>query len=549
MSNLDSEKTNPVVIAIVLAVCTLLAYYPVLQGGFINYDDPSYVTANSHVKAGLSVESIGWAFSTFFFYNWHPLTWISHMLDIQIFGLNPLGHHLTSLLLHTGNSVLLFVLFRRMTGSTWKSAFVAALFALHPLHVESVAWVSERKDVLCTLFGLLATLAYVEYARSAGKGAYLLCAMLFMAGLMAKPMLITLPFVLLLLDYWPLKRLQPEETGHFLSAPSSHLILEKIPLVALSLVSTVVTFMAQKQGGALHNDNSLLQNAGNAAVSYVTYILNMFWPAKLAVYYPLHSAMLSSGTIALATLILIAVTGAVFYAGRRFPFLPVGWLWYLGTLVPVIGFIQVGEHALADRYTYIPLIGLFIILAWGGAALGERMRLPKTLLFGAALVILIACALLSNLQARKWHDSVTLFSHAVAVTENNDLAHKNLGAALANRGQFEEALAHVTESLRIKSEPREFVSQGWLYLKLGQNQQAAQSCRQALALAPNDDKGHFILGLASIGLKDYRAAIAEYEILRAFNSPYAIQLFDQLNSAGITAQSSSQPLEEERVRR
>lgn len=541
MSHLNSEKISPFTIALVLAVCTLLAFYPVLQSGFINYDDPSYVTANSHVKAGLSFESIGWAFSTFFFYNWHPLTWISHMLDVQLFGLNPLGHHLTSLLLHIGNSILLFVLFRRMTNNTWKSAFVAALFALHPLHVESVAWVSERKDVLCTLFGLLAAMAYVEHARTARKGAYLLCAVLFMAGLMAKPMLITLPFVLLLLDYWPLKRLQPEGDCHFRSAPLSRLILEKIPLVALSLISVVITVLAQKKGGALHGNNSLLHNAGNAAVSYISYIFNMFWPAKLAVYYPLHSVQLYSGKIALAAVILIAVTGAVIITGRRFPFLAVGWLWYLGTLVPVIGFIQVGEHALADRYTYIPLIGLFVILAWGGAALGERMRLPKAMLFGVALVILTACALLTNLQARRWHDSVTLFSHAVAVTEDNDLAHKNLGAALASRGQFEEALVQVTESLRIKPEPREYVSQGWLYLKLGKNPQAAQSCRQALALAPDDDKGHFILGLASIGLKDYHAAIAEYERLQALNSPYAVQLFEQLNSAGIANPSPSRP--------
>lgn len=543
MNHSDSEKTNPAIIALVLAVCTLLAFYPVLQGSFINYDDPSYVIANNHVKSGLSLASIGWAFSTFFFYNWHPLTWISHMLDAQLFGLNPLGHHLTSLLLHVCNSVLLFVLLRRMTGSTLRSAFVAALFALHPLHVESVAWVSERKDVLSTLFGFLSILAYVKYVRSAGKGAYLLSALLLMAGLMAKPMLITLPFVLLLIDYWPLQRFQPEGGGGSRSAKFSGIILEKIPFVALSLLSTVVTFLAQKKGGAMRGDGSLLHNAGNAAVGYVTYILNMLWPAKLAVFYPLNPAAASSGRVALAVVFLIAVTLAVFFAGRRFPYLAVGWLWYVGTLVPVIGFIQVGEHAMADRYTYIPLIGLFIILAWGGAALADRIRIPKVLLAGASLTILVVCALLTNLQARKWHDSVTLFSHAVAVTENNDLAHKNLGAALAGQGRLEEALMHVSESLRIKPEPKEYVSQGWLYLKMGQNVQAAQSCRLALALAPNDEKGHFILGMALIGLKDYRAAFAEYESLQALNSPYAAQLSEQLNSAGVGAPSFSRPPE------
>ncbi len=520
------------------SVLIILVYYPVLSSSFINYDDPSYVTGNGHVTGGLSLASIAWAFSTFYSYNWHPLTWISHMLDVQLFGLNPAGHHLTSLLLHVGNSAVLFILLKSLTGSVGRSACVAALFALHPLHVESVAWVSERKDVLSTLFGFLAMLAYGKYVRTRKPRVYALCMLLFAASLMAKPMLVTLPFVLLLLDFWPLGRLRRAgsgadgETGTRQALSLSSLVLEKVPFIGLSLASSVITYLAQRKGGALAGDSSLIANSGNAAVNYVTYALKMFWPIKLAVFYP-HNPVVPVWQIVLAVMSVVFMSVVVIGAARRLPYLAVGWLWYLGTLVPVVGFVRIGQHALADRYTYVPLIGLFILAVWGGADLGERLRISRAAITGALIAILAICSVLTTLQARTWHDSITLFRHALDVTEDNWLAHKNLAAALANRGNLEDAVQHASESLRIKPDPLEYVSQGWLYLELGRYEQALEACKNSLSLAPGNDKAHFIMGVAYVYLKDHRSALAEYGILRDGGSPYAQQLLNYLNNAGI----------------
>ena len=442
MESKDRRGYTAFYIITALSLLIFLAYWPVLSCDFINYDDPFYVTSNSHVKAGLSLDSIRWAFTTFFFYNWHPLTWISHMLDVQLFGLNPLGHHLTSLLLHIANSLLLFILFRKMTGSTWKSASVAFLFALHPLHVQSVAWVTERKDVLSTFFWLLVMLAYTAYANKPKLATYLLCILLFICGLMAKPMLVTLPFVLLLMDFWPLGRLRRNisisaDTANVVRQCSfSHLLLEKLPFAVLAVASSVVTFLAQKQGGAVHEDRLLSVDVGNALVSYLQYALKMLWPSRLAVYYPYNPAAISAWQVAVALISLLVATALAIRFRRRFPYIAVGWLWYLGTFVPVIGFLRIGEQAMADRYTYIPLIGLFIIAVWGIADLTQQLRIPKAIIVTVIGTILVACSLLTNLQTRLWRDSVTLFSHAVAVTENNWIAHKNLAAALAKQGNF-----------------------------------------------------------------------------------------------------------------
>ncbi len=542
MESEDKRGYIALYIITALSLLILLVYWPVLSCDFINYDDPFYVTANSHVTAGLSIDSIRWAFTTFFFYNWHPITWISHMLDVQLFGLNPLGHHLTSLLLHIANSLLLFILFRKMTRSTWKSASVALLFALHPLHVQSVAWVAERKDVLSTFFWLLVMLAYTAYASKPKLAAYLLCILLFICGLMAKPMLVTLPFVLLLMDFWPLGRLSwnvsiSADTAKVVRQCSfSHLLLEKLPFAGLAIASSIVTFLAQKQGGAVHEDRLLSVDVGNALVSYLQYALKMLWPSRLAVYYPYNPSAISAWQVAVALISLLVATALAIRFGRRFPYIAVGWLWYLGTFVPVIGFLRIGEQAMADRYTYIPLIGLFIIAVWGIADLTQRLRIPKAIIMAVMGIVLIACSVITNLQTRLWHDSVTLFSHAVAVTENNWIAHKNLAAALAKQGNYAEALNHATESLRIKPEPLEFVSQGWLYLQLGNYEKAVESCNSALAMSPDNAKAHFIRGVALISLRDYRSALAEYEILGAGNSPYAIQLRENLLSVGIRIQ-------------
>ena len=523
----------------VFCVLIFLAYYPVLSSDFTNYDDPSYVTSNPQVKPGISLSSIWWAFSTFYSYNWHPITWISHMLDVEFFGLNPAWHHVTNLMLHVANSLLLFVLFRKMTGAHWKSLYIASLFALHPFHVESVAWVAERKDVLSTLFWLLTMLVYVKYARNPKPIPYARFTLLFILGLMAKSMLVTLPFVLLLMDYWPLGRLGHHSPGasgtnHVSRNMSfSHLVLEKVPLLLLSIASMIITYLAQRKGGALPPDSSLIVNAGHALVNYVKYAFKMLWPSKLAAFYPYDPAAISAWQIAMAMISLLIITVLALRGAKRFPYLPVGWFWYLGVFVPVIGFVRIGQHAMADRYTYIPLIGLFIVVVWGIEDLARRLHAGRTVLAGFMIVLFTICLVLTNQQTKKWHDSVTLFTHALEVTENNWLAHKNLGAALANQGKLVEALKHVSESLRIKPDALEYVSQGWLYLNLGSYEKAIEACKNSIAMLPNNDKAHFLLGVSYIHLKDDRSAIAEYTFLRNNNSPYASQLLSFLNHAGI----------------
>ncbi len=515
----DSAASIYVIIALTLT--TFLSCYPLLDCGFVNYDDPFYVTANNHVLSGLSPDSIRWAFGTFFNYNWHPATWLSHMLDVQLAGLNPAWHHLTSLLLHIANSGILFLILKRITGATAKSACVAALFALHPLHVESIAWVSERKDVLSTFFGFLAVAAYVLYAQSRRIRAYALCLLFFTIGLMAKPMLVTLPLVLLLLDYWPLWRIDNR-------AGLVKLVREKIPLFLPALISTVITWLAQQRGGAMPGDGFALINAGNAMISYAVYIKKMFLPIGLSVFYPFDIAAVSTGAVVTAIAVISGISVLVAVSAKQRPWLVTGWLWYIVTLLPVIGFIRVGQQALADRYTYIPLTGLFIIIVWGASEAAERLRVPRSVQIAVMAVILAGCSLLTYRQAGFWKDSITLFSHALTVTDSNWLAHKNLAAALAKRGDLEGALQHETETLRIRADAGEYVSQGWLYLQLGRYPQAMASCSNALAIAPDNDKARYLLGLAFVALKDYRAAVREYELLKRSNSSYAVQLQEKL---------------------
>jgi hypothetical protein len=533
--NTDSGNAKTTAYAIsVLAMLIMAAYWPVLDAGFVNFDDPSYVSANRHIAAGISADSLRWAFTSFYSYNWHPLTWISHMLDIRLFGLNPMGHHLVSLLFHIANSILLFVLFKRMTGATGRSFVLAGLFALHPLHVESVAWIAERKDVLSTFFCFLTMLSYAGYARNRQGASYICSLLLFTAGLMAKPMLVTLPFVLLLIDYWPLGRLRRDKET--LSA----LAIEKLPFLLLAAISSIITFHAQSSGGAVHTDTPFLLNAANAAESYLRYILQMLWPAGLAVFYPLDPSRVQLWRGAVGLIVLVGVTVAALRLTRRFPYCAVGWLWYVGTLLPVIGLLKFGTHAMADRYTYIPLIGLFIVAVWGTADLAERLAAPKAALIAGTAFLLALCTLLTNLQTRIWRDSATLFSHALASTTNNWLAHRNMAETLARQGRFAEALQQITESLRIKPEPLGYVTEGGLNLELGNYSAAVTSCRNAVSLSPTHDKAWFVLGLASMALKDHATILAAYKNLEQFQSPYAARLLNELNVAGMTLPSASQ---------
>ncbi len=446
------QRQQAILICVCLAVLIAAVYWPVVHAGFLNYDDDQYVTANPHVRAGLTVPGVAWAFTSVYAAYWLPLTWLSLALDYQWFGMNAGGYHIVNVMLHTASTLLLFLVLRRMTGATWRSAWVAAVFGVHPLHVESVAWVTERKDVLSGLFWMLAMGGYVRYVERPTRLRYAVvtgwCAM----GLMAKPTVVTLPFVLLLLDYWPLGRTRwvPSVVGNKAPLRFGELVWEKVPLFALAAVSCGVTTWAQHSGGSISSLERLplgLRMA-NAMVSYVWYIEKAVWPTGLAVFYPYR--VWSPGVVIVAGAILAAVSATVIRRARRDPHLAVGWFWFLGVLVPAIGLVQVGVQSMADRYMYLPLIGLTIMLCWSvPSRVMERWDL-KLITCDAAAALLAVCAALSRVQVEYWKDSETLFRHAVDVTRDNWLAHSNLGVALAQTGEIEEAIAQYEEALRIK---------------------------------------------------------------------------------------------------
>lgn len=444
---------------LLLLATTGLVYGRVLQAGFVAFDDGIYVTHNRHVPNGITAANLRWAFTTLETATWQPLTLISHMLDVEMFGLWPGGHHLTNVIFHVVNTLLLFVVLRYMTGDWGPPLFVAAVFALHPLHVESVAWVSERKDVLSTFFWLLTMLAFARYARAPGIGAYVAVTLAFGLGLMAKPMLVTLPCVLLLFDYWPLRRIGTVARPWQMRA-AAKLIAEKTPWFAMAVASSLTTLLAQRGTESVVSIENLPPGLriGNALVSYWRYVGKTVWPVDLAVYYPFPHGGIPAIQIALAAMGLALVSAAAFYLVRRAPYAFVGWFWYLGTLVPVIGFIQVGSQAMADRYTYIPLVGLSMIPAWGipellaRASRNEAAGVLKKRLRVVAAAGCALCAVWSWLtfaQAGTWRDSLHLFRHAADVTENNYLALTNTGMALNGKGRFEEAIPYLERALAI----------------------------------------------------------------------------------------------------
>ena len=430
-----------------LAALTLLAFFPVLHSGFVNLDDSLYL--NPWVRRGFSLQGLARVWTANVANNWHPLTVLSHMLDCQLFGLDPAGHHATSLLLHLANVLLLFEVLRRMTGALGRSAAVAALFAVHPLHVESVAWVAERKDVLSALFWILGVAAYWRYALRPSAGRYLLVAAMMGLGLMAKPMVVTLPFALLLLDVWPLERLA---WGPGWARRLVPLAVEKLPLLGLSAAASLVTLRYQTTSLVPLEVLPWPVRLGNAAISIILYVERTILPRHLAVFYPIQFEIPVGRALAAAVLIA-AITAAAIWQARRRPWLLVGWLWFVGTLVPVLGLVQVGRQAMADRYTYIPSIGLFLAVCWGLAALATS-RLRRIVLAGAAVVALLLATATWN-QARTWHDSVTLYRHALAVTSDNWLAHVGLAKALAARRDWAGAAEHYRAALRLRPGLRE----------------------------------------------------------------------------------------------
>jgi protein O-mannosyl-transferase len=471
-------------ICIGLAFVTLLTYWGLQSNEFVNYDDYSYITQNPHVNAGLSLDGVRWAFTSSHSFNWHPLTWLSHMLDVELFGLNPAGHHWSSLLLHLCNTLLLFLLLHRMTGSFWRSGVVAALFSLHPLHVESVAWASERKDVLSAFFWMAATLAYAEYARSPGIQSYLLALLLFAFGLMSKPMVVTLPIVLLILDFWPLKRFREKERGR---AVFLRLFREKIPFFALAAAACVITYLVQEGAGAVAFELPLKVRLFNALASYARYIFKMFWPLDLTCFYPHPVDTLETWRVAGSLLFLVLSTLFVVRLRRRRPFLLTGWLWYLVTLVPVIGLVQVGEQAMADRYTYIPLVGLFLMAGWTLPPLSGRGDLPKLAAGSLLLVLFLTLVSLSRRQVETWRDSHSLFQHEVEVNESSFLAHFHLALALEEKGRLQEASVQYAESVRIRPGFQlGFYHLGNVSMRMGRIEEALRHFSTASRLDPRD---------------------------------------------------------------
>lgn len=491
-------------LALALAAVTIVAYAPVRHHEAIDLDDPGYVFDNPHVAAGLTSDGIAWAFTTGHAANWHPLTWISHMVDVTLFGLDPGAHHLVSLAFHVINTLLLFGVLAWLTGAVYPSAFVAALFGVHPTHVESVAWIAERKDVLSTCFWLLTMAAYGWYVRRPGVGRYLLVGILLALGLMAKPMLVTLPFVLILLDYWPLRR----------GLPFRSLVIEKLPLFAVVIASSIVTFIVQRQGGAMSTLDvmPISLRIGNALVSYVSYLWMTVWPANLAVFYPFPTRI-APAAIAAATLLLVALSVVALRVARTRPYVLAGWLWYLGTLVPVIGVVQVGTQALADRYTYIPLIGIGIAVAWWAADAPARFRQP---LAAAAVVVVLALTVTTRAQVAHWQNSLTLWQHTVDVTTGNYRARNSLGAQLGNQGRPADAIVHFSEALRLAPDRGEAFhihhNLGRALADLGRFDEAIPHYREALRLKPDYPEAHNNLGLALGRTGHPEEALAEFRL-------------------------------------
>jgi protein O-mannosyl-transferase len=484
------QKHIVILICVGIIAGTFVAYEPIRRNGFVTYDDGHYIYDNPQITAGISWQSLGQAFTKPHFFMWHPLTTISHMLDCQFFGLNPLGHHFVSVLIHIANTLLLFLILRNVTGTIWASAFVAAVFALHPVHVESVAWAAERKTVLSGLFWLLTMAAYFSYVKQPRLSRYLLLLLIFGLCIMTKPVVVTLPFALLLLDYWPLDRVrwgQPAKTKSN-QKYAGWLIAEKIPLLAMSAILSVTTFIASKSGGVVQTLERapLAYRIANMFLSYIRYIGKMIWPSKLAVFYTHPQLNILNPLVVTCIILFILLTVLSIDVCRRRKYIVFGWLWYVGTLVPVIGLIQAGTQAMANRYMYIPMLGLLIGITW--AVRDFIIKRPRFRI-AAAVICLIALPgmlILTRMQVRHWQDNTTLFEYTLRITENNILAENNCGMILLEAGHVNEAIEHFNNVRRInKNHVNAYVNLGMAYSQLGQYGLAIQNWKKALELKPN----------------------------------------------------------------
>ena len=535
-----------------LIVVSCLAFGRIAGNDFINFDEVNYITENHHIQSGFHAASIKWAFTSMDLFNWHPVTWLSHMLDWRLFGANASGHHVVSLFFHIGAVIFLFLFLNKTTGNSWASVFAAAFFALHPLRVESVAWAAERKDVLSMFFGMVCLYAYSFYAKASTLSKYLLCLILFALALMSKPTMVTLPFVLLLLDYWPLGRWRKalSEDGAVYKSVGN-LILEKVPLFCLAAASGVVTFLGQEKAGAITSIEylSFSNRLANAVVSYIAYLGKIFWPVDLAVFYPYNFSVPLWKVIASA-IILISISFAVIYSIRKLPFLFVGWFWYLGTLIPLIGLVQAGSQAIADRHTYLPSIGIAIMLTWGGGSVFEHGRVRKKIVLPAAIIVLAILAGLTWRQCGQWETSIKIWSHTLSVTEDNYMAHFNLGVALHQEGKYQEAIAHFNyiitmpyqivtygDSNNYSFYGKLYGKRGAAYTELGMFENAFEDFDKALFLNPEDSDIYRNRGYAYAKQNRHLLAIKDYNQAIRLRPDYAIYYNDRGNAYNRLGQS------------
>lgn len=530
-----NTRRSQILICAALLIVTLIAFWHVLECGFVQYDDNLYVTENSHVQEGINSESLRWALTTGYEAMWQPLTWLSYMLDYQMHGLNPYDFHLTNLLFHIVNVLLLFLLLKRMTHSLWRSAFVAAIFAVHPLRVESVAWVAERKDVLSGFFWLTTMWAYIWYVKKPGVKRYLIVAISYVFGLMSKPMLVTLPFILLLMDYWPLCRIKLDETQLKIRQTTRKLTMEKIPLVLLAIGSSIVTLVVQSNVGAINTlKTPITQRIANAFVSYIVYLKKMIWPIDLAVLYPHPQNTLPIWQVIISALLLILITIFVLHKAKRFPFAAVGWFWYFITLIPVIGILQTGIHAYADRFTYIPLIGISIIIAWGVPLLISNIKVNLRYLAIISIVLIISLSIATRTQVSYWKDSSTLFEHALDVTQNNFLIHYNLATTLEDNGDFDKAIYHYEKTIEI--DPNHLDARnnmGSVLASQGKMEEALKQFNTIISIDPKFYKAYYNIGLVMVLDNNTIEAIKYFKKTLQLNPKYLparnylVAIFDQ----------------------
>ncbi len=500
-TNRQKQTLGTFLLCLGITLITIIAFEQVRNNQFV-YDDLLYITQNPHVFKGLSAESVKWAFTATHAGNWHPVTWLSHILDCELFGVEPFWPHLENLLIHILNALLLFWILRNMTGAFWRSAIAAAVFALHPIHVESVAWAAERKDLLCGFFWMLTIASYIEYARRPGSSRYFLVVIFFILGLMSKPMIVTLPFVLLLVDYWPLARFekfQPNDVeNRFKKAPAGFLLAEKIPLFILVALSCVITFVAQREQGAMDmlEPMGFGVRAANALASDITYMSKMIYPSSLAVMYPHPGGELGLWYALISLCVILVVSVIVIRLGRRSPYLVLGWFWYLGTLVPAIGFVQVGVQGMADRYTYLPSIGFFIIVVWGAADLAEKRRFLKIAVLISALVIISLLVVCTRKQVRYWRNNFALFEHALSVAGNSPEMLYNMGVVMQRERNFDLALQCYQQSLQHKKDYFQADNNiGSILRQQGKLDEAAGYINRALQINPEYSQAYNNLGL------------------------------------------------------